>query len=210
MKTKQKWPVAILLSLIIALVSCAPQDEEPLPVVVPPVVEPPVVVPPVEEPPAEELDSTIIAFKNLEIEEAQKLVTGRWGSVREYGGWAVDEDIPYLYFEFSTDTFRVISEYTTPPQTRVEIEILNWEKTEDGILLTLSSEYHSDNFVLYRLQNDTLYFYPDYHELIYDAVTGWRVVRVQDAPPRTSKFMLSNMYKNRGSKVHRMELYLSL
>jgi hypothetical protein len=178
MKTKQKWPAGILLSIVIGIGSCtSPQIVEYPPVVKPPVVEPPVVPPP-EEPPVE-VDSTIIEFKNLEIAEAQKLVIGRWGSVTEYGGFSGREDWPYYQFEFSRDTFRRINEYPTPPKV-MEMEILNWEKTEDGTVLTLSGIYFGNNLMLLDyLKNDTLHFGTT-EFYAYDAVTGYSAVREQD------------------------------
>jgi hypothetical protein len=174
MKTKQKWPAGILLSIIIGIGSCtSPQYTNPP-------VKKPVEVPPVVEPPTEEVDSTIIEFKNLEIAEAQKLVTGRWGSVTMYGGFSGKEDRPYSYFEFGRDTVRIINEKDIPPHRIIEMEILNWEKTEDGTRLTLSGNYFDKNLLFFKyIQNDTLYFSPpETHDP--DAVTGYSAVREQD------------------------------
>jgi hypothetical protein len=177
MKTNLTWPAGILLSIIIGIGSCtSPQIVEYPPVVEPPVVKPPVVPPP-EEP--AEVDSTIIEFKNLEIAEAQELVTGRWGSTIQYGGFSGEEDCPYYHFEFSRDTFRTIDEDPTPPKV-MEMEILNWEKTEHSIKLLLSAGFFfgEDRLFLIKIRHDTLYFssnrYYDYF------MFTWRVVREQD------------------------------
>jgi hypothetical protein len=143
----------LLFTLLLPVIwagSCSPQGE------VPPVEVPPVEEPPAEEPPAEE-PSAIIYFKDLEIEEAQELVMGRWRVFRVCGGIIGCEDITRLqYHEFvNADTFRISGEIDSPVYER---RIGQWEKVEGGIKIVFENAHTWDILLLTTLvQNDTLY-----------------------------------------------------
>jgi hypothetical protein len=120
-------------------------------------------------------DSTIIAFKDLKVEDAQRLVQGKWRVFMRCGGIVGKcYDLTDVYSEYIGITnYRTINAESTS-----DYSISKWKKTKTGynVYLSPSVDVRVPSFELAYLFNiDTLY----YRQVEITDGFDWMAVRVK-------------------------------
>jgi hypothetical protein len=106
-----------------------------------------------EEKKISDFEPSYIAFKDIDVQEVQQLVQGKWRVTASVGGVAGWQNVTGVFLEYiGTDKFREIVNNSIS-----EKKIVDWERTEYGCKVTFEKdEYSKYRFLESLTSNDTL------------------------------------------------------